>query len=298
MSSIRKKSQRNALLLTCLILGTFFAICVGFLYWAAQAPDSEMARSVRKAIGIPEPFVEPAPAPPAPKVVAEAPPEPESEPAPEPEIPPEPEPAPLPEITYAEIASRADLWPEMLRLELSKRVYIRYNGNVYGHMQFSSGMPLKVDALGKSGEVFGWIDGNYLSLSIEETNFEDWFRSEYAERYQLQPIQVEPVLAEGAARHQVGTKQGDAEFWTEMRIWCDRNYDSISLDIQEDTLVFRWLPNEDVPIDYALEAREIARNFLLMRAARGSNENYASCEIRHPVTDELLGASSIFIPRL
>lgn len=165
-------------------------------------------------------------------------------------------------------------------------------------MQFSAGMPVAVDALSTSGEVFGRINGNHLNFSIEETDFEDWFHSTYGDRYQFLPIEVEGARSGISARHRVGTPEGDAVFWSEMRIWCDRNYGSIALEIAEDSLVFRWLPQEETPIDFALEAREIARNFLMKRGALGSNENYAACEIRHPVSGELLGASSIFIPRL
>lgn|GEM_PF-830473 len=301
MSPIRKNRQRKALIQTCLVIVLLLSGGGGFVFWASTAQNSPLAESFRRVVGIPEPKAESAPAPappPEPGAVAEAPVAPEPEPEPVPEVVAEPEPAPLPDITYAEIRRRSDLWPDALSLELSKRVYIRYNGNVYGHMQFSRGMTVDVDGLGPKGEVFGWIDGNFLSLSVAETNFEAWFRSTHGERYNLLPVEAEPGRSDPTVRHQIGTPAGDAEFWTEMRIWCARNYDSISLEIKEDTLVFRWLPKEATYIDYPMEAREIARNFLLKRAARGGNENYAACEIRHPVTDELLGASSIFIPRL
>lgn len=300
MAKPRNKAQRKALIQTCLVFFLLFSGVAGFVFWASTAENSPFAESFRRAVGIPDPKADSAPVPappPKPEVVVEAPVEPEPEPETTPAV--EPEPAPPADITYAEIRRRRDLWPDTLSLELSKRVYIRYNGNVYGYMQFSSGMTLDVDGLGAKGEVFGWIDGNYLSLSVEETNFEAWFRSTHGERYNLLPVEAKPASPQLAVRHAVGTREGDAEFWTEMRIWCDRNYDSISLEVKEDTLVFRWLPREESSyIDFSMEAREIARNFLLKRAARGSNENYAACEIRHPVTDELLGASSIFIPRL
>jgi hypothetical protein len=95
----------------------------------------------------------------------------------------------------------------------------------------------------------------------------------------------------------LGTDQGDAQFWSEMRIWCHQNYGSVSLEIGEDNLTFKWLPEEEVPIDYSLEAREIARKYLNLRNKFGSPENFAACEIRHPATDEFLGSSSMFIPR-
>lgn len=300
MAIIKNKAQRKALIRTLLLLALLILSGLGLVYWASFAGDSEFARSIRQVVGIPGPAVERPPPPPSPPpvrveapLVAEV-----LEAEPEPEAPAAPGPEPLPVITFSEICARPALWPKTLQLTLSKRVYIRYNGNVYGYMQFSGDMPLHVDALGAKGEVFGWIDGNYLSFLPDETNFEEWFRRTHGERYDLRPVEVEPARPGAEVRHKVGTPQGDADFWTEMRIWCQRNYDSISLQIEQDTLVFRWLPKEDAPIDYSLEAREIARNFLLKRSARGSNENYAACEIRHPVTGELLGASSIFIPRL
>lgn len=298
MAKKKNKAQRKALIQTMTVLALLVLSGLGLIFWASTAEDSALAQSIRRIVGMRDPAVDRPPVrpvPPAPTLV-EVPPEPQ----PEPESAPvaEPAPAPLPAITFSEITLRPALWPKTLHLKLSKRVYIRYNGNVYGYMQFSSDEPLQVDALGSKGEIFGWIDGNFLSLLVDETNFEDWFRSTHGDRYDLRPVEVEPARPGAEARHKVGTPEGDADFWTDMRIWCDRNYDSISLEIEEDTLVFRWLPKEDAPIDYTLEAREIARNFLLKRSARGSNENYAACEIRHPVTGELLGASSIFIPRL
>ncbi len=290
---MKNKAQRKALIQTVAVLTLLILGAAAFLVWASKATDSELAQSVRGMVGIKNPNAEPPPPPPAP-VVVEIPPEPVVV---EPVVV-EPEPIQLPEISYREIYQQRHLWPKTLNLNLSKRVYIRYNGNVYGYTQFSSGMELKVDGLSAKGEVFGTIDGNYLNFTIEETNFEEWFRTTYADRYVLLPIEIEPVSSGATARHKVGTPEGDADFWREMRIWCDRNYDSISLKIEDDTLVFRWLPQEEVPIDYAMEAREIARTFLMKRSALGSNENYAACEIRHPVSGELLGTSSIFIPRL
>lgn len=55
---------------------------------------------------------------------------------------------------------------------------------------------------------------------------------------------------------------------------------------------------KNTPIDSPDEAPDIARQYLLKRSKYGGRDNYAACEIRHPVTDKLLGASAIFIPRL
>lgn len=289
------KAQRIALLETILIilfLGGSIAIV---LVWAAKSEDSELAESIRRMVGIPDPYSEPIvdlsppPAPTEPDTVVELLPEPEPVVAAEPE--------PIPEITFKEVAAQRQLWPDALNLKLSVRVPIRYNGTDYGFMEFPRGVPIKVDGLLPSGEILCRIDGNYLSLSVYETDFYGWFKEKYADRYDIQPTIVE-MGTRATSRYRLGTAEGEAAFWAEMRIWCHQNYESVTLKVGQDSLVFMWLPTEEAPINFPLEAREIARQYLLKRAKYGGKENYAACEIRHPVTDELLGASSIFIPRL
>jgi len=298
MSKTKRSSQRKPLFQTIGVLLVFFLSFVGFVLWAATEPDSELAQAFRNLVGIPDPGHSSAKAEPEEVTEEEAPPivvaleEPTVENKAKVATPI------LPTLNYLELCRRSEIWPEKLSLDLSKRVYIRYNGNEYGYMQFTQGMELQVDSLMSSGEVMGWIDGNYLSLLVKETNLEDWFKQAHGDRYDRLVVETEPLAPRSEKEHKVGSPEGDAEFWADMRIWCNRNYDSISLEIQEDTLVFRWLPQEPGPIDFPFEARTIARYYLIERAARGSNENYAACEIRHPVTNELLGASSIFIPRL
>lgn len=67
-------------------------------------------------------------------------------------------------------------------------------------MQFSDGMRLKVNTLSPQGIILGWVEGNYLNLSVKETNFEDWFRTIYADQYDLQPIEVERTRAASTVR--------------------------------------------------------------------------------------------------
>lgn len=295
MSIHQKKTvQRKALIKTILFFLLIGCACVLVLLWAARAEDSSIAKSIREVIGIAAPastqvVVEVAP-PPPPVVKAAVEPVLES-------IVVEP-PPPIPAITFREICSQRHLWPDTLKLKLSKRVSIRYNGNNYGYMEFASGVSFRVDDLKPNGEIYGRVEGNYLSLSVLETDFEEWFSTNYGERYDLQLEVTDRVFRRSGAPHKLGTAEGDATFWAEMRIWCHQNYDSISLEIGEDSLVFRWLPTEEVPINFQGEAREICRVYLMKRATLGGNENYAACEIRHPVTNELLGSSSIFIPRL
>ena len=294
----KNKAQRVALLKTLLVFIMLGGGCAIVLFWAAQSDDSEMAQSIRKIVGFPEPkssigeqevIVVEAPVVPQPQPVALA------ETAAEPVAAAEPE--TLPELTFKEIAAQRQLWPKSLHLKLAVRVPIRYNGKDYGFMEFPKGVSIKVDGLSAGGEIFCQIDGNYLSLSVYETDFYGWFKANYGERYDVQPVVVD-MGTKASSRYRLGTEKGEAAFWAEMRIWCHQNYEAVTLTVEEDTLVFLWLPKEDAPIDFSVEAREIARQFLLKRAKYGGRENYAACEIRHPVTDELLGASSIFIPRL
>jgi hypothetical protein len=292
----KKKLQRVALLETLLVSMLLGGVVVVVLVWAAKSEDSQLAASIRQLIGIPAPkpavVVAPQPAP-TPQVVIEEAPPPADEP--EPFIAPEPE--PIPQITFAEVAAQKHLWPRQLTLKLSVQVLIRYNGKDYGYMEFPRGRTILVDGVLANGEIFCQIDGNYLSLSVYETDFYGWFKATHGERYQIQPVVVD-FGSRATAPYKLGTEKGDAAFWAEMRIWCQQNYDSVSLSIEEDTLVFKWLPKEDAPIDFPAEAREVARNYLLKRAKYGGRENYAACEIRHPTTGEVLGASAIFIPRL
>ena len=103
---------------------------------------------------------------------------------------------------------------------------------------------------------------------------------------------------EVSVRHSLDTPEGKDDFWSEMRMWCHQNYGSVTLNVEEDNLVFLWAPAKGEKVDLSFEAREIARNYLVKRAKYGGQDNYAACEIRHPVTHELLGASAIFLPRL
>ena len=292
----KNKGQQKALLGTACLLLLLGGLFIGMLLWASKATDSEYARSIRQIVGLPEPgptlVAKEPPAATAPEPVMDAPLPSGSEPL------AEPEPEKLPAIDMAAISKQRHLWPQTLALKYTKRVPIRYNGNHYGYMEFSKGTPLQVDALRSNGEVFCVVSGNFLSLSVHETNFVHWFESTYEKRYHLEPILFDDHRSLERPRHRLGSPEGDAAFWAEMRIWCQQNYGSISLEVGEDNIIFRWLPQEEAPINFDVEAREIARNFLVKRAKYGGNDNYAACEIRHPVTNELMGASSMFIPWL
>ena len=284
--------ERKALIKAIIFFAILLGGGAGLLIWAAQSEQSAVAESIRNTIGIKAPELN-TPPPPVEKVVAEPPPMPTAvvkvEPAPQPNL--------LPEISFSDLSKSKYLWPDTLNLKASKQVTIRYQSQVFGYMEFNAGAEIKVHALRAPAEVDCSINGNFISLSINKTNFTDWFTQNHSERYRLKPM-TEAIGAEATKSYSLDSAEGDATFWAEMRIWCHRNYDSISLEIGEEQLTFNWLPREDAPINFQMEAREIARTYLLIRSRLGGNENYAACKILHPTTGEQLGSSSIFIPRL
>lgn len=262
--------------------------------WAAKSQDSELAEKIRSAVGIqaPEPIQTALKEEPTPPPVIE----PEPMPAePIPTVPVEPPPPQV--ITFSEIIKSSHLWPKTVALNHSKKVPIRYQDKIYGHMEFTADSEVEVVALTAPSDIYCIINGNHLSLAHEETNFTEWFAEKYAGRYELQTTDSTASTIEDSTPD-INTPEGKAEYTTQVRLWCHLNYDSISLEIGEDALIFKWLPKEETQVNYVFEARQIARQYLLLRAELGGNENYAACEIRDPVTNELLGASSIFIPRL
>lgn len=294
MPKRKRKSRRinlAAIASLLFVVGVAFAMAV---YWAYQTEGSDLAKSIRALIDRVRPerleVVEET-------VAHESIIENTAAPEPKPQLVPVSPPPPVRSISMEEVSKQKYLWPKSLALIVSKRVTIRYNEKEYGFMEFSEGMTLKVDALTSNGEAIGWIDGNYLSLSVHETNFVRWFEETHNERYELEPVFFDDLERYSRVRFRLGTKKGNAEFWSEMHIWCHRNYGSVSLEVGEESLLFRWLPEEDVEINYEAEARVIARKYLTLRNKYGSSENFASCQIQNPITDEFLGSSSIFIPR-
>lgn len=302
---LKKKPQKTteaqkALMKVIMFFMILASALVLILVWAATDGKSPIAEKVRKVVGLKA--IQQAPA----RTVEIS----ESAPEPEPELqgaevaletetiaPPPPDPLPIKEITYPEISRSKQLWPKTLELKMTKRVPIRYQDQEYGYMEFKEGLTVEVVALKAPDEIYCSVNGNFLSLSIEETNFFEWFRQGHGDRYKLKPFMRKPEKTNPGGVD-LNTDKGEAYYLTQMRIWLHQNYDSISIEARPDTLVFKWLPNESVPIDFGMEAREIARKYLLLRSELGGRENYAACEIRHPITDELLGASSIYVPRI
>jgi hypothetical protein len=291
---VKKNKLRNALLKTLALLSIATCILIYVIWWIAQSDDSEFARKARDLIGIPQQSQE--------DQTGEPPTPPDALTGPDPFDMPEETKADqaqpsVSKITFAELARNKRLWPDELRLKLNVEVSIRYNGNNYGYMKFPRGRTVQVVTIMQNGEVLCEMDGNFLNLSVYETDFYGWFKKVYGDFYELPPVTVEFESLQ-QSRYSIGTKEGESAFWAEIREWCLKNYDSPLLNAEEDGLVFYWAPKEKVPINFADEAREIARQYLLRRAKYGSRENFAPCEIKNPKTRETLGTSSLFIPRL
>ncbi len=207
------------------------------------------------------------------------------------------EPELIPAISFNRIVNSRTLWPSTLELRQTKQVEIRFNGKSYGDIEFLKGSIVEVQALKMPSEVVGILNGNYLSLTLSETNFEDWFRMQYSEYYDLKIDDLRVPEAVTVLLSDIDTAEGYKVFWRDLQYWCYVNYDTAQLTIEEDTLTFEWLPKENVPVDFRAEAREIARKYLLKKAEFGGEENYAACQIIHPDSGEQLGASFTFIPR-
>ncbi|MDQ8208619.1 hypothetical protein QEH52_13925 [Coraliomargarita sp. SDUM461003] len=227
--------QFRALVKTMVFFVLLIGGCTFAWFWVSTSEDSDWAQKIRRTIGIPAPqsskVAELAPQPrPASSVVVETP--------PEPMVIDEPE--ALPEITFEEIAAQRHLWPDSLNLKSTVKVPIRYNGKDYGFMEFPEGQPIQVDEVMPSGEIFCLIQGNHLSLSVNETDFYAWFDEKYGDRYDAQSVVVD-WGTRATSRFRLGTPEGDAAFWAEMRIWCKHNYGSVSLEVEEDTHDFAWL---------------------------------------------------------
>lgn len=280
------------MLIVVAIMTLLFCGVALLLIWSSKAVDSPLAEKIRNTVGIKAATPKVVEAPVAAPVVVAV----EPEPMPEP-IPVVEEPPPIVQITFKEITRSKNLWPKSVKLKLSKQIPIRYKQLNYGYMEFTEDSTFTVQALKAPAEIYGSVNGNYISLSVHETDFTEWFTGKYSDQYELQAIEQDVDSTPDIAQH-IDTPEGEKAFWSEIRIWCHQNYESISLEVGEEGLVFKWLPKEDAPIDYQLEARAIARSYLLKRAKYGGTDNYAACEIRHPTTNELLGASSMFIPRL
>jgi hypothetical protein len=269
-------------LLVCLILAA-----VIFVDWAKDDTETELAYEVREVIGLPHPVVE-------------LPPEPLVEPEPEPIVEPEPvvevaKPRPLAiEMSYANFVAQPDLWPETLELTLETSVPILYREHDFGTMSFVPGQTLVVETILATKEIIGSVEGNYLIVPAEKTSLMPWFHDTYRGKYFMRYPGVftsteDDVAADDDGRFHVDLLEG-------MRKWCYINFGDCTFHINDDALVLRWRPQEDVAIDYRAEARMIAREYLQRQAELGATDNYAPCEIYDLSSGNLYGIGSFYIP--
>lgn len=286
-----RQSRKTYFLLTVLLL--LGAICgvVGIGYWAHRDLDSPVAKRLRELVGIqpvevpvrevvnePEPPREPAKEP---------------EPEPEPELPPEPEPRAL---SWSELTQDSRLWPEKLQITAKQTVPIQFNRINFGYVYFVPGDALQIESLEPDGLIYGSINGNYLLIAADRTDLKNWFSRKHAERYTLDIPEHKSLRGGGA-----GTPLTSAEMeevMDELRQWCRNNYGLIGLELQEDALVVKSPGENTADSIFRAEAREIARHYLNLQAARGGFDNYAACRIIDQKTGALLGADSFFIPML
>lgn len=280
--------QQKALAKVIAIFTVLSACLFGVLYWAKTNTESELAKQIRSTIGFAEPTDSTAPPAPVIEKVVVAPPPP---PPPEPE--PEPEPEPI-AISFEQICNRRDLWPSQLTLTKAIEVPISYRGNTYGELSFPAGTPFTVDSLRKTQALNGYIEGNYLSIPVSQTDFVAWFNQRFDKSY----VTEAPIEQAFTAANNLDDSHVQWDIHTQLLYWLQRNYGDCRIEIGENTLVMHWKPQTEVEIDYRFEAREVSHRYLMLQAEKGGSDNYASCEIYYTPTGELLGTGSIFVPSL
>jgi hypothetical protein len=280
-------SYQKVIFIKLCLIALLCALFVGvFVLWAKSDGDSIFAKNVRALIGltgpaIPESTIEPAAAP----VIEVALPKPLE---PEPVKPSKPLPV---EFNYKEFVDSPGMWPDVLELMFETSVPIIYNGKHLGQMRFVPGQVIKVDSIHHNQKIIGSVDGNYLSIPAAKTSLLQTFHDEYGEQYYMR-------LPEGFAES--SNEDEEAKFQVDllyaMRKWCDLHYGNCSFEIADEALILRWLAQEDAPVNFLVEGRAVARQYLKLVAERGGTDNYAACEIYHPRTGKLLGIGSFFTP--
>lgn len=291
-----RTGRRAAFVLLLLLAGAS-----SFLIWARYDSSSEIAASVRQSIGMggvksPPPlssegsgFLLDLPTPEAPPPAA-----PITLQTELPEIA-EVEPPALNQVSWSEFVRSPRLWPTRLEIVIDQEIPVRYREQNYGEMIFRPGQTMEVYEVTGDGRVLGSINQNEVFIPATATNLAAWFQATHGEFDEL-------IMPEGPVTVVSGHSEGDAaadqDLLTQLRIWTLSNYDTHMIEITPDTLILRWTPREEAEIDFRLEAREVARKYLMLGAERGRTDNYANCEIRDRSTGELRGSNGIFIPKL
>lgn len=294
MVKTNSTAQQRLMQIACIGLCLIVAGATGLILWAKTNTESRFAQHIRQLVGIELPKEIEVKSTPRVETVSEAP-EPEPEPEAEEALAPEPKPERI-TLTFRELVESPAKWPTALKMRSEKQVPIRYNGNLYGQMSFVLGQEIQVESLRGDNQILGTIDGNHLIIAAHETDIGYWYRETYGESHRL-ALSGNRALQFDAPANPSG-EYSQTDHLNDVRYWCYRYYDSASIEKQSDRLVLKWTPQRDVETNFAFEAREIARYYLLSQAPYGGDDNYASCDIYHKSTGELLGSGTVFIPSL
>ena len=283
----QKQAEAKIRWITTLVYVALGSIIFGLLHWARTNEQSEPATKIREIANIELKPTEVAP-PPEPEPA-----EPVIEPVPEPEpvVVEEPEPPEPESLAWDDFMDRSDLWPKTLEIVVDRKIDLIYQGKSYGEIEFSSGQKFEVGELSANGYLFGKTNGLETEIHASETNLLAWFDQEHGTEFELTyPDKLEIEKVDGFEQQLI----------TEMRIWSMTNYNTPLIELGEEKLILRLKPvskgGKSVQ-GYSLEALSVARAYLRIQASLGGDDVYASCEIRHSVTDELLGSEGMIIPR-
>lgn len=296
-SSPKKKRTGLKAFLVFVIL---IALAIGAFFWVQNDTEFEFTGKIREAVGmrstqpeaVPEPELE-APATEKPEtspLIAF----PDADDVVEEKVTTNEALFTLNEMNWAEFIERPSMWPDTLSITINQGIPVRYRENNYGEMIFSTGQTIEVFELSEDGRVLGSIGENVVFIPAYATNLNEWFLGIHGKYDKL----IMPETAEAPKTADKLSDEDEQQLLTELRIWTLNNYDTHAIEIGPEKLILRWTPTEEADIDFRLEAREIARKYLMLGASKGRNDNYASCEIVHATTGEFLGANGVFIPRL
>ena len=197
-------------------------------------------------------------------------------------------------MPWSEFISRPSMWPRRLSITIDQEIPVRYRDNNYGEMIFSPGQTIEVFELNRDGRVLGSINENTVYIPVTATDLEAWFDGKDDE-YDVLAI---PDAPEPVKRATNLSKEKESELISRLRTWTLNHYDSHELKIGEDSLILRWTPQEQAEINFRVEAREIARKYLMLCSELGREDNYASCKIYSRSRGDFLGSNGIFIPSL
>ena len=287
--------NNRALAITSLLILLLIAVVTSIYLWAKNDTDSAYAKHLRDWIGIRATGEEPAQTK-TPVIEPVKAPEPVQDSPATDEI--QAEVKPLNQLAWKDFVQRKKLWPETLEIVIDQVIPVRYRSRNYGEMIFVPGQKMDIIDITANGQIIGSINNNELSITIEATNLIEWFSQKHRSYDELLLPSAQDASTQPSRVSQSNDTDPQEVLIARMRVWSMTNYDTPLLDITEDGLVLRWLPKEETEIDFRLEAREIARNYLRISAELGNLCNYAVCEIRDPATGDLLGSNGIFIPKL